>query len=166
MARRVAPMGHRARTVLFAAVFVLLLAVDQAVKAWARAGLDPAAVVTLVPHVLGLTLVQNGGAAFGMMQGATILLVVCAVAVTAGCCVALRRFEPANPAEVIALGMISSGGVGNAIDRVSQGSVTDMLTFLFMNFPVFNVADVALTCGFVILVATMFALARREGVES
>ena len=45
-----------------------------------------------------------------------------------------------------------AGGIGNAIDRFAQGFVIDFIEFSFMDFPVFNVADIGVTCGFVILI--------------
>ena len=58
-----------------------------------------------------------------------------------------------------------SGGLGNAIDRFSQLYVVDFIDFTFIDFPVFNVADIGVTCGFVLLVIGYLLATRKEGVH-
>ena len=60
-----------------------------------------------------------------------------------------------NFVEVFALSLIVSGAIGNVIDRIFHGYVTDFFSFAFINFPVFNVADIAITIGAVLFVAAV-----------
>ncbi len=69
----------------------------------------------------------------------------------------------ANLAETVGLALVFAGGIGNAIDRFAQGFVTDFLDFTFMDFPVFNVADIGVTCGFVLLIIGYLAAVRAQG---
>ena len=140
-AARLAPLGAAA-----AAVVVL----DQLSKAWVRAALVPGKPVTLVPHVMDLSLVYNTGAAFSMGEGrGTLFVLICAV-ICAGCCVLAWRERDMPPALLAMLGCICGGGIGNAIDRVVAGRVTDFFATTFMDFAVFNVADVFITCGVIL----------------
>ena len=58
----------------------------------------------------------------------------------------------ATALETCALSLIAAGGIGNAIDRFVNGFVVDFIDLTFMDFPVFNIADIGVTCGFVLLV--------------
>lgn len=102
-------------------------------------------------------LVHNTGAAWGMFANSTFALAVLALAVCALIVVLLvlhrRMFGfQASAFETLGLALVFAGGVGNAIDRLAQAFVTDFIEFTFMEFPVFNVADIGVTCGFVILI--------------
>lgn len=150
--REASPSGAR-RLALFCLVAAAVVALDQLTKAAARALLVPGEPVTLVPGVMDLSLVYNSGAAFSLGEGAGPVYVAIAVAVTCvGAWVAWRRTEvPLSIALVTAA--VAGGGIGNAIDRVTLGAVTDFFKTTFVDFAIFNVADVFVTCGvFVALV--------------
>lgn len=138
-----------ARVAGFLGCGALVVTLDQAAKAWARATLVPGRPLTLVPGVMDLSLVYNRGAAFSMGEGAGALFVLVACAVLAfGLWVAVRHTEV--PAPLVALlGCVAGGGVGNAIDRLVAGQVTDFFATTFVRFAVFNVADVFITVGVV-----------------
>lgn len=135
------------RLALFCAVSAAVVALDQATKAAVRAALEPGEAVTLIPGVMDLKLVYNTGAAFSMGEGKGLLFVLfCAVVVVASAVFAYRR--PDAPVALTAtLGCIAGGGVGNAIDRIAAGRVTDFFATTFVDFAVFNVADIFITCG-------------------
>lgn len=107
--------------------------------------------------ILGLfqfTLVHNSGAAWGIFGDSTKILAVISLVVSALILVYFIFVSArANIAEVVGLALIISGGIGNAIDRFISGYVVDFIEFSFMYFPVFNIADMGVTCGFVILLA-------------
>lgn len=143
--------------VTFAVLVLAILAIDQLVKAGARAWLSSGIDVTVIPGTLALTLVRNVGAAFGIFGGHIWAFVACAVVVIAVCLGWLVLARGHTRLETCALGMVCAGALGNVIDRVALGYVTDMIRPLFIDFPVFNVADIAITCGFVLfLVAVIF----------
>ncbi|WP_075280053.1 signal peptidase II [Thermophilibacter provencensis] len=140
------------RLALFALVAAAIVALDQLSKVAARSALVPGEPVTLVPGVMDLSLVYNTGAAFSLGEGGGPLFVVLAAAIlVAGLVVAWRRADVPLPL-LLAVAAVAGGGVGNAIDRVALGAVTDFFKTTFVDFAVFNVADIFVTCGVVLAV--------------
>ena len=96
---------------------------------------------------------HNTGGAWGIFSDSTFALGVFSIIV----CVALAGFfiatiKDTNGVQTVAFALIIAGGIGNAIDRFTQGYVTDFIEFSFIDFPVFNIADIGVTCGFVLLI--------------
>lgn len=143
MASRALRMGG------YIGAFVAVVAGDQAVKAAMRGLLSEDGSMTLVPGIMDLHLVYNGGAAFGMGDGGAWLYVAVALAVLVASVAYVVLGNPSVPLSV-ALGFVAGGGVGNLIDRVATGTVTDFFMPTFVDFAVFNVADIAITCGAVV----------------
>ncbi|MCL2030198.1 MAG: signal peptidase II [Oscillospiraceae bacterium] len=143
----------------------LLIAADQVLKRWVAGQKDvwlPQGGGPRIPGLIGLTYHTNTGAAWGLLDGveyAWIFFVALAAAAAAAIVWALVKgvfpSAVADGAMTLALG----GALGNAIDRALPGhAVVDYLEFLFVRFPVFNLADVCLVCGGVLLAAyTLFA---------
>lgn len=124
------------------------LVIDQVTKMLVRRAVAAGSFgVEVIPGVLGLEFVANRGAAFGMGEGMGWAFVLLAVAVTALFAAYLVRAPKVSRLEVIGMGMVAGGAVGNAIDRVVFGYVTDFFATRFIDFPVFNVADIGITCG-------------------
>ncbi len=151
------------RLAIFASAAAVVVILDQAVKALVRGTLVPGQPVTLIPHVMDLSLVYNTGAAFSMGEGQGLLFVLIAAAILVACAYEVFR-EKDMPVSLIAcLGCVCGGGVGNAIDRVVAGKVTDFFATTFMDFAVFNVADIFITCGVILAVILWWRWdARRE----
>jgi len=146
---------HRHPGRWFFAIFAFVLIVDQATKALVRAALAPSESIVLIEGLLAFTRVQNRGAAFGLMPGKITLFVGISVLVLAAVGLFWRYEKPHTWPVVTATALICSGAVGNLIDRVSAGHVTDFVEVLFMQFPVFNVADSAIVVGTGILIVWM-----------
>lgn len=147
---------HR-RFQIFLAIVAALVAVDQVVKHWARTvaeGVEGRVFNALWPEIFELKLVYNEGIAFGMMQGAGVVLapIAVAIAVGAGWYIYKNKDEPI--CTTITMGLLAAGAIGNLIDRVLDGRVTDMFWIRAINFPVFNVADVCITAAGTMLVLT------------
>ena len=138
------------RLALFALVAAAVVALDQLSKAAARSALVPGEPVTLVPRVMDLSLVYNTGAAFSLGEGGGPVFVLLAAAIlVAGAVVAWRRADVPLPL-VLTVAAVAGGGAGNAIDRVALGAVTDFFMTTFMDFAIFNVADIFVTCGVIV----------------
>ena len=135
--------------VILVAALVLL---DQAVKFLVRANIEPLGSVPFLPHIMELTFVKNTGAAFSLFSEHTWLLSLISAVVAAAIAVLLVKKVVAHPLGRIPLAMVLAGAVGNLIDRVALGYVTDMFQTTFIDFAVFNVADSCLTVGVVLLV--------------
>lgn len=148
---------HRGRNAAIVAVIVALwLVIDQATKAFFNQ--FPAGTVVFGPFgdFLCLRTVHNTGAAWGMFDGATVLLGLVSVAVVIVLLALLFVYAPnASALSAVAVGLVVAGGIGNAIDRFALGYVVDFIQPLFIDFPVFNVADIGVTCGFVLLVLSL-----------
>ena len=132
---------------VFSVLAVALLALDQWLKLWITANLPLGESMPFLPGLVELLTVYNYGAAWSSFSGQRWLLVIvtcCIVAAVAWC---LIRRIVRHPLGVAACFMVVSGGIGNIIDRVRLGYVVDMFNLLFMEYPVFNVADIFVVCG-------------------
>ena len=156
-----AKAGRRTRITLFLAMAAVAVILDQIVKAWVRSAL-PKTVDTapFIPGVLRLLHVENTGAAFSMGEGKGFFFVAIAVAIFILALLAVWKEELSVPF-ALALGAVAGGGIGNMIDRLVQGSVTDFFATQFMDFPVFNVADIFVTLGVICVLICLI----REGGE-
>lgn len=103
----------------------------------------------LIPGVIALTGARNTGMAMGMMEGQTPLLVILSFLLILVCICFLRSYRISGLAAV-SISMIAGGAIGNAIDRVFIGYVIDMIEVLFVDFYIFNVADIGVVCGAVL----------------
>ena len=172
---------------LFAIVAVISLIADQATKIWARAvlplecgpngqgGLDVVDALVArkcigktVPFIEGFwewRLSMNPGSAFGLFSGTgsfgRIMLSVVGIAAVAGMIWMLRKARPDQRVLHWALAFVAGGAVGNLIDRIYYGVVTDMVLWRYKTteWPVFNIADVVLVVG----VGLMFIDIQKEG---
>ena len=130
-------------------VFAILLcvALDQAVKLFTVARLDLYEAAPLLPGIVELRYIQNTGGGFSILTGHTWLLVVATVIVMAGLAyLMVKKYFP-HPLGMWMLALVLGGGIGNLIDRVRLGYVVEMFNLQFMNYPVFNVADIFVVCG-------------------
>ena len=150
---------------LLAAIIVVA---DQVSKAAALAHLVPGHPLVLSDDWLSLTLVMNPGLAFGLLgtlepawRWVVAALSIIALLVLAR--VALRVLPTGGLAEVIAIGLIFGGAVGNLIDRARFGAVVDFVDVHWhsWHWPAFNVADSAITVGVVIMIFDMLGVRDR-----
>jgi len=130
----------------------ILITLDQLVKIWAVNNLQNQPVRPLIRGFLQLTYLENTGAAFGFLAGfggSNILLTVVKLIIIAAAFMYFVKL-PAEPRFTllrIPLVLMVAGGIGNLIDRMRVGFVIDMFEFMFINFPVFNMADIYVTIG-------------------
>ena len=140
----------RGRALAFAATAVTVIVLDQVTKALARSALALNDAVPVVDGVFWLTRVHNTGAAFGILRGQQWLLVGVATVVLAAITWVMFRVPLRSALVRTGLALVAGGTVGNLIDRVALGGVTDFFDLGW--FPVFNVADIALDVGVVLIV--------------
>ncbi len=139
-------------------IAVCLIVIDQMVKGWVRGSIPLGESIPFIPHVMDLTYTQNTGAAFSSFAGMTWLLTLVSLAASVVVAVLLgRNFFPGKWGK-LSLSLILAGAVGNLIDRALLGFVTDMFETTFMNFAVFNVADICVVAGGVLMVVYVMVL--------
>ncbi len=125
----------------------LLILVDQLTKLLTRTYIGPLQHVAFLPGILDFTYVQNTGAAFSSFSSSTVFLALLSLVMSVLMAVAILRNWLRHPAGQWILAIIMAGALGNFIDRAFMGFVTDMIEVLFMDFAVFNFADICVVLG-------------------
>ncbi len=159
-------MNSKRRIAAFAAVALAWLAFDRVTKAYFEGAYELGQAGANC-GLFRFTLVHNTGAAWGMFGDSTFALGVTSTIVCVLIAVAFAFWEKLaghapTALETCSLALVFAGGLGNAIDRFVQAYVIDFIDFTFIDFPVFNIADIGVTCGFVLLVIG-YLLATRKG---
>lgn len=161
----VADRRVRIRLAWFAAVALVILIVDQLTKLWIRGALAEGSQIAVLPGWVHLSHVLNHGAAWGMLAGKRFLLIAVAVIVMAVVGSVAREVAGRSKISCLGLALVLGGAIGNLIDRVLYGTVTDFIDLdtpvrWLREFPVFNVADSALTVGVALLIIEFLFLHR------
>ncbi len=150
-----APAGGawRVKFAAFAAIAIAWFIADRVTKALVDNGINQAGAVVgnSIAELFRVHLVYNTGGAWSIFAGATFVLGAFSVLM----CATLITFAVVQRAhitwlEIIGLALVVSGGLGNAVDRFLLGHVVDFIDLAFIDFPVFNVADIGVTCGIVV----------------
>jgi len=139
---------------LFGIILVLTMLLDRITKALAVKYLSDGTVIDVIPKLFQFVYVENRGAAFGMLQNQRGLFYVITFVVVVAIIYVLLKLPAGS--KYLPLGYtlvcILSGAVGNFIDRIVNNYVIDFIYFTPIDFPVFNVADIFVTCGAIALI--------------
>ena len=141
---------ERSVILLYLLLSLLVVGVDQIVKYFVRSSIPLHTHVDFLPG-FDLTYVQNTGAAFSIFSAHTWLLTLISALLSLLLLVAMLRKMMPRPMGMLSLSLLLGGAVGNLIDRALFGFVTDMFATNFMNFAVFNVADIGVVVGGILL---------------
>jgi signal peptidase II len=136
---------------LFVLVALCVFVLDRITKSIVAAQVAYGTEVPVIGSVVGITNVRNSGAAFGFAPAGATLFLFASILVSIGLVVYVAR-NPGTTWSDAVLGLILGGTVGNGFDRIVYGTVTDFVNFHF--WPVFNLADSAISIGVVLLIAT------------
>jgi signal peptidase II len=139
-------------------VLGLVVAVDQVTKRLARAGLSPGDENSILPGVK-LVHVRNKGIAFGALGGGGAVVVVVIALALCALIVYFARHS-SRPLAWLPTGLLIGGAVGNVVDRLRDGAVTDFIKL--PAWPAFNVADMAITFG---VLSLLYVLERSDGAS-
>lgn len=167
--------------IILAVVFCVWFALDRITKIYFDSGQFTLG-QNISDSILGifhLTLVHNTGAAFGIFGNSTIILGIISIVISVFLLalpfllqVLSTKQNPSSrnnttqikppqtlfrltPLTLISVAIVAAGGISNAVDRFVTGYVVDFICFDFIDFPVFNIADIGVTCGVIILVTLM-----------
>ena len=140
---------------LIASVFMVLL--DFITKYIVIASMDLNQTIPLINNIFHLTYVRNTGAAFSMLSGQRLFLILLPLLIIAAILIFVAVKKPKNKLLLLSLSMIAAGGIGNLIDRIRFGYVIDFFDFRLINFPVFNVADIFVTVGATLFIILLFS---------
>ena len=140
---------------IVAGIIAALIVLDQMVKAYVVQNIALGEIKSWIPNLVSLTYLQNRGAAFSMLQNQQWFFAVITLVVMAGAIWYLHKHIEDSFWIVFGLVLIIAGGLGNFIDRISQGFVVDMFHLDFVNFAIFNVADSYLTVGVIVLMLSL-----------
>lgn len=146
---------------------VLLIAADQATKLLAVARLKDQAPFVLLPGVLELRYLENRGAAFGILQGQKIFLVLFTGLLSALIIYFYFRVPEGKrhlPVRIFLI-MLFSGAIGNFIDRCRLDYVIDFIYFKLIDFPIFNVADCYVTIAVILFAIAILFVYKEEEME-
>ncbi len=160
--QKVKSLQGKGRNVIFPITALLVVVADQLSKLWIRSNLAIGESLFEVGF-FRLTRVHNTGAAFGLFQGQSFLLTIIALVGVAALLLYAFFFHHklpflGNRLSKLALGLVLGGTVGNLIDRIYLGYVTDFITVSI--WPAFNIADSAIVVGITILVYSLLRVAR------
>lgn len=141
-------------------VAVCIVVADQLVKAWARSSMVPGESLPVLQGIFHITYVENPGAAFGLFANARWLFIAAGASLLIASLVFYRRIARESAPTRLGAALLLGGAVGNLIDRVRFGMVTDFLDFIV--WPVFNIADIAITVGVALVIYELFIGEPRE----
>ena len=150
-----------ARTVAFiraGIVALVVLGLDQLTKHTLASGIAPGQVKHFVPGIK-FVYVRNHGVAFGFLSGSGAVLVLF-TAVALGALVIFLAVRPERKWLWVPTGLLVGGAIGNLIDRIAHGAVTDFIKL--PHWPAFNVADMAITFGVITLLLVIELGGRRS----
>ena len=133
-------------------IAVAVIIFDQLAKLLVIHNIGPTDCFHIIPGLFDLVYVKNTGAAFSMLSNNTGLLSIVSIIFCVGVLWYWSKKKPESLLLKASLCLLFAGAFGNAIDRIFRGFVVDFISTAFMNFPVFNIADIAITFGAALLI--------------
>ncbi|MBB5178972.1 signal peptidase II [Planomicrobium koreense] len=145
---------------IYYAIAILIVAIDQWTKWLVLKNMELGERIPVIDPYLGWLSHRNRGAAWGMLEGQMWLFAIITVGVIIGIIYYFHKHAKGQPLFQWSLMLILGGAIGNFIDRMARGEVVDFVDVLIpvinYDFPIFNVADAALTVGVVLMVIFVF----------
>lgn len=133
---------------------LLILAFDQIIKVMVTIKLVPLQSVTIIKGIFTITYVRNYGAAFGILQSQTLILIALSIAVIFFVWINRNKLSGYPKVFQVGLGLALGGALGNLVDRIRLGYVVDFLDFQV--WPVFNLADIAIVGGVGLIILSFY----------
>ena len=134
------------------AVFAVLLIIDRITKIWANLWLSEEGSIDFIKGFLGFTYVENRGVAFGMLSDKLYIVLPVTIVVVIICICVYIKYRGKNKLFDTSLLFVITGAIGNIADKITRGFVVDFIEFIFIDFPVFNFADIYVCVGATLLI--------------
>lgn len=132
----------------------ILLIIDQLVKGLVTSFIHYQEIIDIIPNFFYITYVKNTGGAWSIFSDNMIILLIIGIVCALGLIYFINKKNYFTKLEVTYLSFITGGLFGNLIDRIIKGGVIDFIGLVFGNyyFPVFNIADICIVCGAILLI--------------
>ena len=132
-------------------IILILTICDQLLKSWVASSIVLGGSKQLIPGIIELTNLRNSGAAWSIFEGQQTFFTIITIIAIIVIGYFIWQYRK-NISVLIGLSLIMAGSIGTFIDRLRQGYVVDMFETTFINFPIFNIADMCLTIGVIWLI--------------
>jgi signal peptidase II len=139
-----------------------ILVSDQVMKWWIQKNMVLHQSIEIIPNFVQLTYIRNTGAAFGFFSGAqsswrTMIFMATSFIAIAAILYLMKKLRPTQKGQMVSLALILGGAIGNLVDRIRMGEVTDFIDLHWyrLHWPAFNIADSAITIGVILLLIFM-----------
>lgn len=144
---------------------IIFLIIDQITKILVVNSLVPGENIEIIKNIFSIIYTNNTGAAFSILLGKRIFLIVVAVLIIGVLLYYIKRNKIEKKIDIIALSFVIGGSLGNLIDRIVRGYVIDFISIKIgnYNFPIFNVADILIVIGVFLL---LLSSRRRQSNDS
>lgn len=137
---------------IYSIISLIIIGIDQLSKILVSGNFTHKTDITLIPGLFDLVYRKNTGAAFSILSKHVYLLGIISIIFSIAIIIYVIKFKPSHPLQRTSIALIFAGAVGNGIDRLCRGYVIDFIETTFINFPVFNIADISITIGAVLLI--------------
>lgn len=144
---------------------IIFLIIDQITKILVVNQLLPGENIEIIKNIFSIIYTNNTGAAFSILLGKRIFLIVVAVLIIGVLLYYIKRNKIEKKIDIIALSFVIGGSLGNLVDRIVRGYVIDFISIKIgnYNFPIFNVADILIVIGVFLL---LLSSRRRQSNDS
>ena len=132
-----------------------IVGADQLVKGIVSGFPEGKVIINLQP-LFQIVRAQNSGAAFSVMNGQVMLLLILTTCMLVGGLGVIFFYKGISRQARRALAVLAGGGIGNWLDRFLSGTVTDYICLKFIEFPIFNIADICISVSVIYLIALLF----------
>lgn len=150
-------------------VAIVVLVLDQITKKIVSGRMEVGDQISVVGDFFKIQLYKNNGASFSMLPNQRLLFIAVTIAIVIGIIWYIRKNRSSRRVlSLLGLGLILGGAIGNLVDRALYGEVVDFfkLTFGSYIFPIFNIADIGITIGVVLLLLNTILDVKDQGAEA
>ncbi|MGC4375567.1 signal peptidase II [Fictibacillus sp. Mic-4] len=142
----------------------LVLGLDQLSKWWIVKHLEYGETIPVIRHLFYITSQRNRGAAFSILQNQMWFFIIITIIVIIAVMYYMGKVPKNQLLLKIALGLVLGGAIGNFVDRIFRGEVVDFIGVIIVHyyFPVFNIADSALTIGVIFIFIHTYLESKRK----